>query len=130
MLKGYKVDESNGIPIWIQLKSRISYLIQTGFFSPGDRLPTVRELAIDQKVNYNTISKVYLSLERDGLIESKRGRGTFVSENADAKISSEDITYLCAISDELVRKALTLGMSYDELAKVLKRSFDTISEFL
>ncbi len=74
------IDSDSGIPLWLQLRNRLIYLIASGRFKAGDKLPTVRELAVDLGVNYNTVSKVYQDIERDGYIVSKRGKGTFVAE--------------------------------------------------
>ena len=72
------IDDDSGIPIWLQLRNRLIYLITSGYYATGDKLPTVREMAVDLGINYNTVSKVYQDIERDGYIVSKRGRGTFV----------------------------------------------------
>ena len=72
------IDNDSGVPIWLQVRNRLIYLIDTGSFGVGDKLPTMRELAVNLGVNYNTISKVYRDIERDGYITSVRGKGTFV----------------------------------------------------
>ena len=69
------IDSDSGIPLWLQLRNRLIYLIASGRFKVGDKLPTVRELAVDLGVNYNTVSKVYQDIERDGYIGSRRSRG-------------------------------------------------------
>ena len=74
------IDDDSGIPIWLQLRNRLIYLITSGYYATGDKLPTVREMAVDLGINYNTVSKVYQDIERDGYIVSKRGRGTFVHD--------------------------------------------------
>ncbi|MEI3231952.1 MAG: GntR family transcriptional regulator [Gordonibacter pamelaeae] len=74
------IDSDSGIPLWLQLRNRLIYLIASGRFKAGDKLPTVRELAVDLGINYNTVSKVYQDIERDGYIVSKRGKGTFVAD--------------------------------------------------
>lgn len=73
-----KVDQSSGVPVWLQLNNQIASLIYMGALPPGSQLPTVRELAVQAGVNYNTVSKVYQNLEREGLIVSRRGKGSFV----------------------------------------------------
>ena len=54
----FEINEKSSIPIWLQLKNRFIYLITSGYYKPGDQLPTVRGLAADVEVNYNTVSKV------------------------------------------------------------------------
>ena len=74
----FEIDESSGLPVWVQLRNRFVYLIKTGHYQPGDQLPSVRTLAAEAAINYNTVSKVYINLEHDGYVESVRGRGVFV----------------------------------------------------
>ena len=56
-----ELDEHSGIPLWVQLRNRLMYLIDSGHYQAGDRLPTVRALAADLNVNYHTVNKVYTS---------------------------------------------------------------------
>ena len=79
----FELDAASSIPVWLQLKNRFIYLITSGFYLPGDQLPTVRGLAAEVEVNYNTVSKVYQSLEEDGYIVSKRRLGAFVADVSD-----------------------------------------------
>ena len=67
------IDENSGSPIWLQLRNRLIYLITSGSYAVGDKLPTMREMAVELGINYNTVSKVYQDIERDGYIVSKRG---------------------------------------------------------
>ena len=76
----FEIDESSGLPVWVQLRNRFVYLIKTGYYQPGDQLPSVRTLAAEAAINYNTVSKVYVNLESDGYVESVRGRGVFVRD--------------------------------------------------
>ncbi|MFR0868101.1 MAG: GntR family transcriptional regulator [Adlercreutzia sp.] len=64
------------------------FLITSGKYERGERLPSVRELSVQLGVNYNTINKVYQDLERDGYIFTKRGRGTYVSDLKDVDLSA------------------------------------------
>ena len=104
------VDPHSGMPLWLQLRNRLVYLIESGGFAEGEKLPTVRELAVDLGINYNTVSKVYQDIERDGYIVSKRGKGTFVAprvhkEEAPAKSELE------ILADEFIRSCAEHGMS-------------------
>ena len=71
----FEVDPTSDLPLWVQLRNRIAYLINDGTLAPGDKLPTVRGLASEISINYNTVNKAYLSLVSDGYLESTRGRG-------------------------------------------------------
>ncbi|MEG2556893.1 MAG: GntR family transcriptional regulator, partial [Raoultibacter sp.] len=76
----FEVDEASDLPLWVQLRNRLIYLINSGCYKPGDQLPTVRGLASDISINYNTVNKAYLSLMSEGYIVSTRGRGAFVCD--------------------------------------------------
>ena len=66
----FEVDPASDLPLWVQLRNRIAYLINDGTLAPGDKLPTVRGLASGISINYNTVNKAYLSLVSDGYLES------------------------------------------------------------
>jgi len=74
----FQVDSRSPTPIYAQLDRAIRAAIATGALEPGMQLPTVRQLAVDLAVNANTVAKVYAQLERDGILETRRGVGTFV----------------------------------------------------
>ncbi len=109
----FEIDESSGLPVWVQLRNRFVYLIKTGYYRPGDQLPSVRTLAAEAAINYNTVSKVYVNLESDGYVESIRGRGVFVRD-----IGSRGDDVLSVADTEIegcIRRCLALGMSIDDV---------------
>src|SRR6266571_1150783 len=73
------VDARDATPIYAQLERGLRAAIATGRLRPGDQLPTVRQLAVELKVNANTVARVYGELERAGVLETRRGVGSFVS---------------------------------------------------
>ena len=77
----FSVDSTSPTPIYAQLDRSIRAAIATGELEPGAQLPTVRQLAVDLAVNANTVARVYAQLERDGMLETRRGVGTFVRES-------------------------------------------------
>lgn len=112
------IDVENGIPIWLQLRHRIIYLIEAGIFEEGERLPTVRELSVMLGINYNTVSKVYQDVERDGYIVSKRGKGTFVA-NSDKRVEEGLKSEAEVLTDDYIRKCLDLGVPLEGIALLL-----------
>jgi GntR family transcriptional regulator len=77
--EGFAIDPSDRTPLHAQLERGIKAAIATGRLPVGGQLPTVRQMAVDLKVNANTVAKVYLHLERAGMLETRRGVGTFVA---------------------------------------------------
>ena len=114
------INPDSGMPIWLQLRHRLVYLIESGLYEEGERLPTVRELSVSLGVNYNTVSKVYQDIERDGYIASFRGRGTFVS---DAYLKNEGSAENEADSliDDFIRQCRELGIPRQEISALVER---------
>lgn len=110
----FQVDEKSGVPIWIQIRKRLVFLISSGKFERGERLPSVRELSVRLGVNYNTINKVYQDLERDGFIFTKRGRGTYVSDLKSVDLSAIDGD-IEALAADFVEQALAKGMAAEDI---------------
>ena len=102
-----RVDRESGVPIGTQLAWALSERISEGSLKVGDQLPSVRELAAEAGVNVNTVRAVYARLERDGLVRSEQGRGTFVAgkEEADDAAVRRDLRRRIAMLEaELVRR--------------------------
>ena len=81
---GFAIDPADRTPVYAQLERGIRSAIAAGRLSVGDQLPTVRQLAVDLRVNANTVAKVYAFLERAGVLETRRGVGTFVAARTPA----------------------------------------------
>jgi GntR family transcriptional regulator len=109
------LDNSSGIPLWLQLRNRLIYLITSGHFRKGDRLPTVRNLAVELGINFNTVSKVYRDIERDGYIASRQGAGTFVSDEYTRR-EGVAVTETDLVIDEFIRECLEIGVPKDDIA--------------
>ena len=82
------IDPRDRTPIYAQLERGLRAAIATGRLRPGDQLPTVRQLAVDLRVNANTVARVYADLERAGVIETRRGVGSFISAAGPSEAST------------------------------------------
>ncbi|MBQ3508043.1 MAG: GntR family transcriptional regulator [Clostridia bacterium] len=76
------IDHNSKTPLYEQIKVQILSLITSGALSPGDKLPSLRTLAADLSLNFNTIKKVFAQLEADGVIITVQGKGCFVADTA------------------------------------------------
>ncbi|VEG98806.1 Uncharacterized HTH-type transcriptional regulator yurK [Slackia heliotrinireducens] len=114
------IDESSGVPLWIQLRNRLVFLIVSGTFLPGQQLPTVRELCAELNVNYNTVSKVYKDIEKDGYVITRRGKGTFVAE-LDLRDASqqEGIAAANLLVDKFLDEMKELGLTASDAASLV-----------
>ncbi|MFD1020575.1 GntR family transcriptional regulator [Thalassobacillus hwangdonensis] len=107
-------------PIYQQVVDRIASEIVRGDRKPGDKLPSVREFAIEVGVNANTMQRVYREMEGQDLVETKRGQGTFVT-NDPARIAALRETLKDAYIRSFVRDMNDLGISLDETVEGLQR---------
>ncbi len=76
------IDARDSTPIYAQLDRGLRAAIASGRLTPGDQLPTVRQLAVDLRINANTVARVYADLERAGILETRRGVGSFIRASA------------------------------------------------
>ena len=107
-----RIDPRSSTPIYEQIELGVKELILKGALKYGEKLPSVREMASILTINPNTISKAYGELEREGIIETLRGKGTFITDNYKGKVDEKKMEY---ISDEL--KKLILEASYGGINK-------------
>ena len=105
-------------PIFIQLVERLESDIVSGKYAPGDRLPTVRELAVEAAVNPNTMQKAYAELERLGLVYTQRTSGRFVTD--DKKLIEKTRKELAKkITEEFLTKMKKIGISRNDAIDLL-----------
>src|SRR6478672_1216295 len=119
----FTVDPSDPTPLYAQLDRGIRAAIASGRLSPGDRLPTVRQLAVDLRINANTVAKVYAELERAGVLATQRGIGTFVRDNppSPAPTTRRDRDReLRPLVDRLLADASAIGIPFHEVIQYLK----------
>lgn len=126
-LGSFQVDERSGVPIWMQIRKRLVYLITSGKYACDERLPSVRELSVRLGVNYNTINKVYQDLERDGFIFTKRGRGSFVADVSRVDYSADD-GEMEALAMDFVQNALSRGMESDDIINLVRDQISRLEE--
>ena len=124
---GFRINEKSVVPIWIQIRRRLVYLISKGKFERGQRLPSVRELSVELGVNYNTVNKVYQDLERDGYIYTQRGRGTFVSDLKGVKLSVVD-EEVEALAIDFVQQALAKCLSPEDIHDLISEQLILLND--
>lgn len=110
-----KLDLKSGVPFYRQIIDQIKSAIATGAVEPGDRLPTVRQLAVDLSINPNTVSRAYTELELTGLVETQMGSGTFVGQRGVERNDVERRRLLDQLCQEFLSKASTHGFNLDEV---------------
>jgi GntR family transcriptional regulator len=116
-----ELDFRSGIPIYLQLVEQIKERVVSGGLKSGDQLPTVRALAQELRVNFNTIARAYRILDESGIISTQQGRGTYILEMPPPEVS-EGIRQkaLEALTQRYLADAERLGASPEELNQILK----------
>jgi GntR family transcriptional regulator len=116
------VDPKDATPIYAQIERGIRAAIASGRLRVGDQLPTVRQMAVDLSVNANTVAKVYGDLERSGVLETKRGVGSFVAAGrAEARPALDTAKRLRAFVVKVLADADGNGFTLDEVLHALEQ---------
>ncbi len=109
-------------PIYIQIVEQIRQQIARGELKTGDQLPTVRQLAADLRVNFNTVARAYRLLDEAGLISTQHGRGTYVWETPTPEVTQHLRSQgLREMSEQFIQDALQLGYTPDEIANEIEK---------
>lgn len=115
------VDFRSGIPIYIQIMEQIRDRVASGLLQPGDQLPTVRQLATDLRVNFNTVARAYRLLDEAGMISTQHGRGTYIL----GETPPEAVEYLRRQAlHELTRRYFSEARRLEFTPKEVKELFD------
>lgn len=119
----FTIDPHTGVPIYLQLIEQVKRSVALGVLSPGEQLPTVKQLATELTINPNTVARVYRELERDGVIETSPGRGSFVRTNGGvrhAARAAEDVA--AAAIDAAIREAKSIGVDPQAVRELIARA--------
>ena len=118
---GFAMDAGDRTPLHAQLERGIKAAIATGRLAVGEQLPTVRQLAVDLRVNANTVAKVYAYLERAGMLETRRGIGTFVAARTEStQEESLRRTELNRLVDRFLADLSSHGFRVDDAVSVIE----------
>lgn len=115
----FRVDRAGGLPAYLQLVRQVREALRLGWLTPGDRLPTVRDVVASSGVNANTVLKAYRELEFAGLVEMRQGSGTFVTGGLDA-IDPALMSKLRTELAEWVGRARVAGLTREDLEALLR----------
>ncbi|MBN1475401.1 GntR family transcriptional regulator [Candidatus Sumerlaeota bacterium] len=120
------VDPASGLPIYLQIVQQVKWRIATGALRAGERLPSVREIAGQVRVNPNTVAKAITELERAGVVETRRGSGTFVAEGSVTLTRAERRRLVREACDRAVTDAFHLQWPHEDLHALFEESVNRI----
>lgn len=115
------IDQKSGVPLYRQIIESVKFAIARGELGPGDRLPTVRQLAVDLEVNPNTVIRAYREMEIQGTLDTQQGSGTFVTGQSPEVDALERQRMLDQILTELLARAFDYGFSMEEVLAGLQQ---------
>lgn len=111
-----RIDPDNPVPIYQQIVHLVKHQVAAGRLKPGEQLPTVRELASNLRVNPNTVARAYDELDKDHVITTQQGRGTYVRERPDQDhLTSMRQEHLGTLLNGMLTRALSLGYTEQEI---------------
>ena len=115
------IDNKSGVPFYRQIIEQVKFAIARGDLGPGDRLPTVRQLAVDLSVNPNTVIRAYREMEIEGVLDTQQGSGTFVGHRRPDVDRLERQRMLDQILTDLLARASSYGLTLDEVFEGLRQ---------
>ena len=116
-----QIDFRSGLPIYIQIVNQVQAQIAGGILKPGDQLPTVRALAEELRVNFNTVARAYRMLDEARIISTQQGRGTYITEIPPPKVTEKlRKEALEALTQRYISEAMRLDFSKDEIGETMK----------
>ncbi|HEY69714.1 MAG TPA: GntR family transcriptional regulator [Anaerolineae bacterium] len=120
-----EIEFRSHVPIYLQIVEQVEHMVATGVFQPHDQLPTVRQLAAELRVNFNTVARAYRLLDETGVISTQRGRGTFVLEPMPPERARQlrEVT-LDGLARSFLADAAYKGFSPEEIAEATQPLLD------
>jgi GntR family transcriptional regulator len=120
----FRLNERSGVPTYLQLVHQVRQAVRLGLLQPGDQLPTVKEVVGKLAINPNTVLKAYRELDREGLVEARRGQGTFVSHRLTAYEPAEHAALRSALL-HWIERARAAGFDEDGVAALFAAAVQT-----
>ncbi len=118
-----KIDTNRSLPLFSQIMEGIRLAIATGRLKSGDRIPSIHDLAVENRINPNTVARAYMELERAGVLEVRRGFGHFVAQANDGELADQERReLLLGRVEELLTSALELGFGPEEVKSAIDRN--------
>ncbi|MFF7123684.1 GntR family transcriptional regulator [Streptomyces sp. NPDC008240] len=118
----FRIDRHSGVATYVQIVQQAKQALRLGLLQPGDRLPTAREVVEATAINPNTVLKAYRELEREGLVEARRGLGTFVRRSLGAAPADSPLR---AELEGWAARAVEAGLDRDDVAALFTAVLDT-----
>lgn len=121
-----QIDFRSGLPIYAQIVDQVQAQVANGSLRPGDQLPTVRALAEELRVNFNTVARAYRILDEAQIISTQQGRGTYITEIPPPRVRERlRKESLLALTQHYIGEAMRLGFSREEISEMIGKQIET-----
>lgn len=120
------VNSSSGLPLYLQIESQLKHAVAAGAVKQGDSLPSVRKMASDLRINPNTVARAYQNLERDGVIRTVPGGGTYVADNVPGLLKTEKLKRLRPLAMQVAVEGTHLRLTQEEIVKLVQDALDEL----
>ncbi len=120
------LNPASGVPIYLQIENQVKHYVAAGALGPGDALPSVRKVAADMRINPNTVARAYQNLERDGILRSVPGGGTYVAENPGGLLKSEKIRRLRPYARQIAVEGTQLRLEPQEIVNLVEQELESL----
>jgi GntR family transcriptional regulator len=122
------ISPSSGVPIYLQIEAQIKQVVASGAMGPGDSVPSIRKTAAELRVNPNTVARAYQNLERDGVIRTVPGGGTYIADNVPGLMKAEKLRRLRPIAMQLAVEAAQMRVGPTDVRKLLESVLNELGE--
>ena len=123
-----KIDPRSHVPIYLQIAEEVRSAVAAGLYRPGEALPSLRAMAIDVKVNPNTVQRAYDELEREGLVYPQRGKGLYVADQGTTSAQTRTQAAVRRALEEGIRAARAAGMNASQVRVIFEAAMERMAQ--
>jgi GntR family transcriptional regulator len=123
----FHVNPSSGVPIYLQIETQVKNAISAGALKPEAALPSVRKLAAELRINPNTAARAYQNLERDGIISTVPGGGTYVADNIPRFLKAEKLRRLQPYARQIAVEGTQLRLTNEEILQTIREELESLN---
>lgn len=121
------LNPESGVPVYLQIQAQLKQAVAAGALQPGDALPSVRKLAAEMRINPNTVARAYRELERDNVIQTTPGAGTFVANGVPGLLKSEKVRRLRPHARQVAVEGSQMRLSPEEILALVREELEKVS---
>ena len=125
----FHVNPSSGIPIYVQIETQVKNAIAAGALRRDQPLPSVRKLAAELGINPNTVARAYQELERNGVIVTVQGGGTYIAESVPRLLKSEKLRRLQPYARQIAVEGIQLGLTEEEIMNAVQEELERLGAY-